>query len=137
VVGPLAPLEAEIGSDKGQNSARSYPSIEVVPADSELRRRTVRQGVGYYVRIQGYLEALRHIPHRATELLRRNISVKESSQVCSRGTGGEEQKRKRGGGHGLYLIWEEMSREQTLSLQLVGQLRLDVDRLLFLTLRGG
>jgi len=59
--GPLAPLETKIELDKGRNSARSYPSIEVVPADSELRKRTVRQGVGY-VRTQGYVEALRHIP---------------------------------------------------------------------------
>ena len=42
--GPLTPLETEIGSDKGRNSARRFPSIEVVPADSELCKHTVRPG---------------------------------------------------------------------------------------------
>lgn len=40
--------------------------MEVAPADSELHKRTARQGVGY-VRTQGYVEALRHIPRTDTE----------------------------------------------------------------------
>jgi hypothetical protein len=50
----------------GRNSARRYPSIEAAPADWELHKLTARQGVGY-VRTRGYVEALRHIPHKDTE----------------------------------------------------------------------
>jgi hypothetical protein len=126
--GPLAPLETEIGLDKGRNSAKSYPSIEVVPADSELHKHTARQGVGY-VRTQGYVGALRHIPHRVTEVLRRNVSAaKFVAEVPV-----ERNRRENEAECAVYkfLIWEEMSRAQTLSLQLVAQLRLDVDRLCF------
>ena len=42
-------------------------------ADSELHKRTARQGAGY-------VEALR----------RKNVSADEGSHVCNRGTGGEE-----------------------------------------------
>ena len=87
--GPLTPLGIEIGLDEGKNSASSYPSIEVVPAESELLcKRRVRQGVGY-VRTQGYCTP-KHYATFPTEL-RRNVSAEESSQVCSRGTGGEER----------------------------------------------
>ena len=67
----------------GRNSERRYPSIEVAPADSELHKRTARQGVGY-------VEALRHILHKT----RRNVSADENIQFCSIGTGGKDQKRK-------------------------------------------
>jgi hypothetical protein len=96
--GPLAPLGTEIGLDKGRKSARSYPSIEVVPADSELHKRTARQGVGY-VRTQGVRRSV--TPHSPQSY---GSVTEECCQVCSRGTGREEQKRKRGGVRGLYIF---------------------------------
>jgi hypothetical protein len=63
--GPLAPIGTNRDWMKGETAQGVIP-IEVAPADSELHKCTVRQGVRY-VRIQGYVEALRHIPHRAEE----------------------------------------------------------------------